>query len=100
MIQIPKEELLESLKLGYIEYRDCLANGNDTEDLAHVKGYCVTLEQILSGYGSVSKEEMLEIKQPIIGNISLRRKKIEKEQESGAIDLSRPTIFRKKLDLM
>lgn len=96
MIKMPKNELLESLKLGYTEYRDCLANGNDKEDLAHIKGYCVTLEQILSVYGGVSKEVMLEIKRPIIGNISLRRKE---HQNKVHIDINTPTIFRKKLSL-
>ena len=98
MIQIPKDELLESLKLGYTEYRDSLANGNDKEDLAHIKGYCVTIEQILAAYGGVTKEEMLEIKQPIIGNISLRR--AEKQQPDMInVDLNTPSVFRKKIDL-
>ena len=92
MIEIPKEELLESLRLGYLEYKECVANGNDEADLAHVKGYCVTIEQILSAYGKVSKEEMLAIKRPIIGNVSLRRK-----TKGGAdADLDEPTIFRRK----
>lgn len=90
MIQIPKAELLESLKLGYLEYKECLAD--DELDLAHVKGYCVTIEQILSAYGKVSKEEMLEIKRPIIGNVSLRRK----TKNCFDLNLDEPTIFRKK----
>jgi hypothetical protein len=94
MIQIPKDELLESLKIGYIEYRDCVASGSDAEDLAHIKGYCVTIEQILSAYGGVSKEEMMEIKEPIIGNVSLRRAK--KKTNSTNYDV--PTIFRKQFD--
>lgn len=97
MIQIPKDELLESLRLGYIEYRDCLAKGNNKEDLAHIKGYCVTIEQILSAYGEVSKEEMLDIKRPIIGNISLRRKK---QDDKNTVDINTPTIFRKKIRLV
>ena len=91
MIQIPKDELLESLKLGYTEYKECLSNGNDKEDLAHIKGYCVTIEQILAAYGGVTKEEMIDIKQPIIGNISLRRKKQNLINE----DYDVPTIFRR-----
>ena len=92
MIEIPKEELLESLRLGYLEYKQSAMNANDEEDLAHVKGYCVTIEQILSGYGGVSKEEMLAIKRPIIGNVSLRRKK--KGSTNGNLD--EPTVFRRK----
>lgn len=98
MIEIPKEELLASLKLGYEEVRDCMANGNDTVDIAHVKGYCVTIEQILSAYGGITKEEMMRIKQPILGNISLRRK-VETSDSQG-IDLETPTIFRKKIDFV
>ncbi len=97
MIEIPTDELLESLKLGYTEYRDCLANGHDKEDLAHIKGYCVTIEQILSAYGGVSKEAMVEIKQPLLGNISLRRRKIDDSNEK--VDFDTPTIFRNKINL-
>ena len=92
MIQIPKDELLESLKLGYQEYKDSLADGADAIDLAHVKGYCVTIEQILSAYGSVTAEEMIKIKRPIIGEVSLRRVK----KQNTEIDYDVPTIFRKQ----
>ena len=92
MIQIPKEELLESLKLGYLEYKECISNGADEVDIGHVKGYCVTLEQLLSAYGDVTKEEMLNIKKPIIGNVSLRRKN-KKDLDSN---LDEPTVFRIK----
>ena len=98
MMQIPKEELLDSLKEGYLEVKRCLENGTDKEDLAHVKGFCVTIEQILSAYGGITKDEMLAIKTPIIGNISLRRKKDQEKKfhiDDGA-DYDRPTIFRKK----
>ena len=92
MMQIPKEELLESLRLGYLEYKECVSDGTDEVDLAHVKGYCVTLEQILSAYGNVSKEEMLNIKKPIIGNVSLRRK----TKKGLGSNLDEPTVFRIK----
>ena len=36
MIEIPKEELLESLRTGYQEYKDCVASRLDEVDLAHV----------------------------------------------------------------
>jgi hypothetical protein len=96
MIEIPKKELLESLKMGYEEVRDCLANGNDEGDIGHVKGFCVTIEQILSVYGKVTKEEIIEIKKPILGNISLRRKDQQDNLNNG--DLETPTVFRKKMD--
>ena len=92
MIEIPKEELLESLRFGYIEYKECVSKGNDEEDLSHIKGYCTTLEQILSGYGDVTKEQILNIKKPIIGNVSLRRK-TKKGIDSN---LDEPTVFRIK----
>ena len=98
MIQIPKEELLESLKLGYEEVRDCISTGNDEVDIAHVKGYCVTLEQILAAYGEVTKEGMLQIKRPILGNMSLRRKVKAIDSDMDMI-IDTPTIFRKKIDL-
>jgi len=91
MIQIAKNELLESLKLGYQEYKDSVVDGADAVDLAHVKGYCVTIEQILSAYGGVTVEEMMEIKRPIIGEVSLRRAK----KKNINIDYDVPTIFRK-----
>ena len=91
MIQIAKNELLESLKLGYQEYKDSVVDGVDAVDLAHVKGYCVTIEQILSAYGGVTVEEMMEIKRPIIGEVSLRRAK----KKNINIDYDVPTIFRK-----
>lgn len=94
MIQIPKDELLESLKLGYTEYKDSVSIGLDDVDLAHIKGYCVTIEQILSAYGGVSKEEMMEIKGPIIGNVSLRRG----INKNTSTDYDVPTIFRKQFN--
>lgn len=94
MINISKEELLESLKSAYIEYKNCVEKGHNAVDLAHVKGFCVTIEQILSAYRGVTKEEMLVIKRPILGDISLRRKvpTIDKT------NLETPTIFRKKFE--
>jgi len=46
----------------------------------------------LSAYRDVTKEEMLNIKKPIIGNVSLRRKN-KKDLDSN---LDEPTIFRIK----
>ena len=92
MIQIPKDELLESLKLGYQEYKESVADGVDAVDLAHVKGYCVTIELILNAHGDVTAEEMMKIKRPIIGEVSLRRAK----KQNTEIDYDVPTIFRKQ----
>ena len=62
MIHIPKEELFESLKHGYIEYKNGVANGIDEIDLADIKGFCTTIEQISSAYGNVTHEEIVGIK--------------------------------------
>lgn len=96
MIQIPVEELLDSLKEGYTEYKKCAANGNDEVDLAHIKSFCTTIEQILRAYGDIAPEEIRKIKEPIIGNISLGRKKKNSTKIDLEADLEEPTIFRRK----
>ena len=73
-MEIPVEDLLNSLKEGYLEYKEALSNNYDNEDLGHIKGFCTTIEQMLSAYGGITSAEMMEIKRPILGNISLRRK--------------------------
>ena len=90
-MQIPVKDFLDSLKSGYEEYRDCLEKNHDEDDLAHIKGFCTTIEQILASYGQVTKAEMLEIKRPILGDISLRRKKQK-------INYDIPTFVRKQKD--
>lgn len=96
-MEIQVDELLESLKEGYLEVKHCLENGSDAEDLAHVKGFCVTIEQILAAYGGATKEEMLAIKEPIIGSLSLRRKTNDsvKKIDMNA-DFDTPTVLRRK----
>lgn len=97
MMNIPIEDFLDSLKGGYTEYKECVANGSDEIDLAHIKGFCTTIEQILNVYGNVTSQEIKQIKQSIIGNISLARKtkNISICQE---IDLDEPTILRRLKD--
>ena len=89
IMQIPVDDFLESLKSGYEEYKECLANGHDEDDLSHIKGFCVTIEQILASYGGVTSTEMLAIKKPIIGNVSFRRKKPK-------VNYDVPTIIRRQ----
>ena len=96
-MNIPIEDFLGSLKGGYIEYKECLANGSDEVDLAHIKGFCTTIEQILNSYGKVSYEEMMEIKKPIIGDILLTRKK-KNTFICREMDLDEPTILRRQKD--
>jgi len=96
MMQIPTQEMLLSLEEGYKEYKKSKVEGRSEIILAHIKGFCTTLEQILSVYGGVSAEEMIKIKEPILGNESL----LMNEGKGNKIDLSadfdEPTIFRKK----
>ena len=91
IMQIPVKDLLNSLKSGYEEYRDCLEKNHDEDDLAHIKGFCTTIEQILAAYGKVTKAEMLDIKRPILGDMSLRRK-------PAKVDYNIPTFIRKQKD--
>lgn len=96
MINIPIDDLLDSLKSGYIEYKESIENGSDEVDLAHIKGFCTTIEQILNVYGNVSSEGIMEIKRPIIGNISLRKKKKKNILNLSDTDLEEPTILRRQ----
>ncbi len=89
-MNIPTEDLLLSLEEGYKEYKKSLEDDSDEIDLAHIKGYCTTIEQILAAYGEITSAEMMEIKKPIIGNISLRRKK--------KVDYGIPTYVRRQKD--
>lgn len=93
MIEIPKQELLNSLEEGYKEYKRCKEAGNDSEDLAHIKGFCTTIEQFLA-FGGVSVEEMMRIKRPILGDESLRRKPKRKDFSNDDLDVA--TIFRNR----
>jgi len=89
MMNIPKNELAESLKYGYENYKTAVENGADEIELAHIKGFCTTIEQILSAYGDFSLEDIMKIKRPIIGEISLRYKSTKL-----GINLEEPTYLR------
>lgn len=62
-----------------MEYKDGIANGDNEVDLEDIKGFCTTIEQILGAYWNVTFDEMMAIKRPIIGEVSLRRKKKARE---------------------
>ncbi|MDQ1338826.1 MAG: hypothetical protein QG617_1794 [Campylobacterota bacterium] len=95
MMQIPTQEMLLSLEEGYKEYKKSKAEGKSEVVLAHIKGFCTTLEQILSVYGGVSAEEMMKIKEPILGNESLRMNEGKGNKIDLSADFDEPTIFRK-----
>ena len=88
IMQIPVNDLLESLKDGYLEYKKALEENSEEVDLGHIKGFCTTIEQILSAYGDITAAEMMEIKRPILGNISLRRK--------VKVNYNEPTYIRRQ----
>lgn len=96
IMEIPVEELMASLESGYIEYKESKAAGSSQVDLAHVKGFCTTIEQILAAYGGVTSAEMMKIKEPILGNESLRRKLSQSKDVDPNADLDQPTILRRQ----
>ncbi|MDA7817245.1 hypothetical protein N9A28_03545 [Sulfurimonas sp.] len=89
-MQIPVADLIESLKEGYQDYKKSLSDDTGEEDLGHVKGFCTTIEQILAAYGNVTSTEMMKIKNPIIGDVSLSRKNV--------VDYDTPTFIRQQKD--
>jgi len=89
MQELIAQELLDKLPNLYDEeYKIALENNHDESSLSHIKGFCTIIGQILASYGGVTKVEMLDIKKPIIGNISLRRKE-------PTVDYNVPTCKRK-----
>jgi len=90
IMQISVDDFLESLKEGYTEYKEALAGNADEDDVGHIKGFCTTIEQILNAYGGITSAEIMEIKKPILGNISLKRKK--------RVDYDIPTFIRRQKD--
>lgn len=95
-MEIPIDELMASLEDGYLEYKKCKASGSSRVDLAHVKGFCTTIEDILAAYGRVTCAEMMKIKEPILGDESLRRKKSEGKELDLNADFDQPTILRRQ----
>ena len=89
-IEIPIEELLESLKKGYIEYKDCLENTSNDIEIAYTKSFCATIEQILISYSDITHAQIMAIKRPILKRISV----IDKKDINLDIDYEIPTIFR------
>jgi len=84
MIQIPKDELLDSLKDGYKKY----ANANDKNQRIKIGGWCNALEAIIFSYAEDIKEEILSIRSEIIKN---------KNQIPTEIDYDTPSFTRHKI---
>ena len=89
-ITMEKEDLIESLKFGYEEYKT-VSKQEDEVELAHIKGFCSALEQIGIFFGSMSNEEIAEIKYPIIGKVSMKLSK--------KVNLDEPSYIRRKKHL-
>jgi hypothetical protein len=96
MMQIPIEELMASLESGYTEYKECKAAGYSQVDLAYVKGFCATIEKILAAYGGVTAEDMMKIKEPILGDESLQIKIGERKELDMNANFDEPTILRRQ----
>jgi len=92
-MKIPTDELFESLKFGYVDYKESLASGASEVDLAYIMGFCRSIEQILNVYGNVSDETILKIKKPIIGDRSFQ---LGEKKSLKDIDYEVPTFLRQK----
>lgn len=96
-MHIPVKDIVESLVYGYHEYKIAKENGHSRTDLAHIKGFCTTMEQILEIWGSFSDEEIKKIKAPILGDENLNRKQNEQIIVSQDTDLETPAYLRRKI---
>ena len=94
IVKIPVEELLESLRLGYIDYKECVSNKINEIDLVYTETFCVTLEEILTSYSEITMAEIKVLKRSILKDISSVR--TEDRKLPIDIDYDIPTIFRQK----
>jgi hypothetical protein len=81
MIQISKEELLESIAQGYKDFEASTDKGEKTR----LKGWCNAFEALLLHYAPELKDEMLLLRNRIIK---------PKKHLPDDIDLDTPTILR------
>lgn len=88
MISIKEEVLEETLSVVYHDIKKAI-ECDDKEEFIHAKGFCCALENIAIQYGNYTQEDIAKIKNPIIGNISMRPNK--------KTDLDTPTYLRKQM---
>lgn len=88
IMEIPVDDLLQSLGDSYTEYKKSLEGELDEMDLWYIKGFCSAMEQILSAYGEVDPEKITDMKKNIIGSVSFERKK--------KVDFDTPTYIRRQ----
>ena len=91
ILEIPLSELIESLKLGYKEYKEALMQKNDLEDIGYLRGYCITLERILQAYGEMTTEEISTIKKAVLGDVEIKRQTALPQND----ELDAPAYFRR-----
>ncbi|EDZ63308.1 hypothetical protein SMGD1_2057 [Sulfurimonas gotlandica GD1] len=66
------EDLLDSLKFSYIQYKACTSNDNAV-NTAYTQGYCIALEDILEVHFGVTPNKIIEIRKSILGDNPLGR---------------------------
>lgn len=64
------EDLLDSLKFSYLEYKECKNNDNSI-NTAYKQGYCIALEDILEVSFGVPTLKIIEIRKSILGDVTL-----------------------------
>ena len=83
MINIPKRELIDSLKQGYIDFEE----SHNKEERINIKGWCNALEAIVFNYTPELKDEVITLRDSIV---TKRPKNID------GIDLDTPSITRRR----
>lgn len=89
MIQIPEDELLQTLTQGYKLFMASHKAGN-TQEVIRLKGWCNALEGIVFTYKPELKAHLIQIRSKIV-TINLA----QHEEE----DWETPTYIRKKLKI-
>lgn len=66
------EDLLDSLKFSYLEYKECKSKDNRV-NTAYKQGYCIALEDILEVSFKVPSHKIIEMRKLILGDVTLDR---------------------------
>ncbi len=90
MITIEDKEMEGSLKKSYEFYKVFMEN-NEKEKLIFAKGFCSALEKIAIAYGSFTYDQIVDIKNNIVGDIVMTF--------TDDNDLDTPTYVRKNITI-
>lgn len=82
-----KEAMLTSLKEGYMELKKYL-DIDDELEVAHIKGYCGALEQMIVICHIAKQEEVKELRRSIVGTVTMALKR--------KVNLDEPSYLRRK----